>query len=537
MNHKTKILLAALALVLPHQLMAQSANAKATAVVETGAGKLQGLMDGDISTFKGVRYGRAPVGPLRFMPPEKPERWTNVQDATALAAPCMQMYSPGGPRQSDFSTEMQTIFPTGPESRIDNEDCLFLNIWTPAADAKRRPVMVWFHGGGHAYGSGGWPAYDGRNLAAKGDVVVVTVNHRLNAMGYMYLGDKFGADFAKSGNAGDLDLVASLQWVKDNIAAFGGDASNVTIMGESGGGAKVSHMLAMPAAKGLFQKAAIQSGPGVTSGKKANAAKLTEQVLSALSVTTIEQLRSVPADDIINATRKVMDAGGGYRMGGPNFGPIVDGTVLQRDPFMPTAPETSKDVPVLIGWNKDEMTIFMAAQPWFGALDFPTLDSMAPMFGPKGKPLIDQYRKENPDYSASHIAVRAMGARFIQGTYLLADQKAAQKGAPVYVYQLTYETPVQGGTYKSPHTLDIPFVFNNVDKSRVLVGEGEDAETMGAMMSDAWLAFAKTGVPASPLLPKWEPYNATTRMVMQLNLKPAMVADPEKGAREIMAAK
>lgn len=316
MNRKTKILLAGLALALPTQVIAQSVNAKATAVVETVAGKVQGLMDGDISTFKGIRYGKPPVGPLRFMPPEKPESWTNVQDATALAAPCMQMYSPSGPRQSDFSTEMQTIFPTGPESRIDNEDCLFLNVWTPAADAKKRPVMVWFHGGGHAYGSGGWPAYDDRNLAAKGDVVVVTVNHRLNALGYMYLGDKFGADFAKSGNAGDLDLVASLQWVKDNIAAFGGDASNVTIMGESGGGAKVSHMLAIPAAKGLFHKAAIQSGPGVTSGKKADAAKLTEQVLSALGVTTVEQLRSVPADDIINATRKVMNAGGGYRMGG-----------------------------------------------------------------------------------------------------------------------------------------------------------------------------------------------------------------------------
>lgn len=536
MHHLTSLLSATvLAIAVPASASADSP--KATTVVQTEAGKVQGLMDGGISTFKGIRYGKAPVGSLRFMPPEKPERWTNIQEATALAAPCMQMYSPGGPRQSDFSTEIQSIFPTGPESRIDNEDCLFLNVWTPAADAKKRPVMIWFHGGGHSYGSGGWPVYDGRNLAAKGDVVVVTVNHRLNALGYMYLGDKFGPDFAKSGNAGDLDLVASLQWVKDNIAAFGGDASNVTIMGESGGGAKVSHMLAMPAAQGLFHKAAIQSGPGVTSGKKADAAKLTDRVLTALGVTTVEQLRSVPADDIINATRKIMDSGGGYRLGGPNFGPIVDGTILPRDPFLPTAPEGSKDVPILIGWNKDEMTIFMAAQPWFGTLDFASLDAMAPIFGPKGKLLIEHYRKENPDYSASHIAVRAMGGRFIQGTYLLADQKAAQKGAPVYVYQLTYETPVQGGVYKSPHTLDIPFMFNNVDTSRVLVGEGKDAETMGKMMSDAWLAFAKNGVPASPLLPKWAPYESTARAVMQLNVKPVMVNDPEKGAREIMAAK
>lgn len=233
---------------------------KATAVVQTTAGRVQGLLDGGISAFKGIRYAAPPVGDLRFMPPAPPAPWTTIQDAAALGAPCMQMYSPGGPRQSDFSTEMQALFPTGPETRQDNEDCLFLNVWTPAADAKKRPVLFWIHGGGHAYGSGGWPAYDGRNLAAKGDVVVVTVNHRLNAFGYMALGDRF-PEFKGVANVGDLDIVAALKWVQANASAFGGDPGNVTIMGESGGGAKVSHLLAMPGAAGLFHKAVIQSGP------------------------------------------------------------------------------------------------------------------------------------------------------------------------------------------------------------------------------------------------------------------------------------
>ena len=521
------------------QPSAEQAAPEVTPVVQTNSGKVQGFKDRGISAFKGVRYGKAPIGALRFMPPVKPDAWEGIADATALGAPAIQLYAASGPRQSDFSTQMQAIFPTGPESRIDNEDCLFLNVWTPAPDGKKRPVMVWFHGGGYTYGSGGWPAYDGRNLAAKGDVVVVTVNHRLNAFGYMYLGEKFGADFAKSGNVGNLDLVASLEWVRDNIAAFGGDPANVTIMGESGGGSKVSHMMATPAAKGLFHKAIIQSGPGVTSGSKEEAAKFADAILAEAGVTTVEQLRTVPADTLISAARAVQKRAGPRSLGTSNrdFGPILDGLVLPAHPFLPKAPEQSKDIPVMIGWNKDEMTIFMAAQPWFGALDFGTLDKMAPAFGAKGKALVEHYRAENPSYSASHIAVRAMGAWFVTGTYALADQQSGQGGAPVYTYQLTYETPVQGGAYRTPHTLDIPFMFNNIETSRVLVGPGKAPVTMGAMLSDAWLSFARTGKPTSPLLPVWTPYSAQSRAVMQLNLKPKIVIDPERGAREIMAAK
>ncbi|MEM5518682.1 carboxylesterase family protein [Henriciella sp. AS95] len=499
----------------------------ATPIVTTEHGDVQGLVDRGIEEYLGLRYGKAPIGELRFMPPQKPDDWDGIYDATDLGAPAMQMYSASGPRTSDWSRQMQTIFPTYTEAKIDNEDALFLNVWTPAADDKKRPVMVWFHGGGYAYGSGGWPAYDGRNLAEKGDVVVVTVNHRLNVFGYLYLGDKFGEDYAASGNLGNLDLVASLEWVRDNIEAFGGDPDNVTIMGESGGGSKVSHLLATPAADGLFHKAIIQSGPAVTSGKKEEAAEFTDKLLTATGIETVEDLRAIPAEELLEAGRSI---------GGMRFGPIVDDVVLPSNPFIPAGPEQSKDIPILIGSNKDEMTIFMAAQPWFGVLDDEDLDKMAPSFGPQGPALVEYYRGELPDETPTYIAIRAQTARFMQGTHILAAQKARQGGAPVYVYWLTYETDTNGGILKSPHTLDIPFMFDNVEESRVLVGSGEGPVAMGEMMSDAWISFAKTGTPSSDLLPEWQPYQPDTQMVMELNVEPKMIAKPEAGAREILGA-
>ncbi|HVS64274.1 MAG TPA: carboxylesterase/lipase family protein [Thermoanaerobaculia bacterium] len=506
----------------------------ATPVVKTKLGPVQGLVDDGILEFLGIPYAAPPVGDLRFEPPQPLDPWEGIHDATTLGAPCMQMYSPSGSRTSDFTRQVQTIFPTYGEAKIDNEDCLFLNVWTPAADDGGRPVMVWFHGGGYAYGSGGWPAYDGRNLAEKGDVVVVTVNHRLNVFGYLYLGDRFGEEYAASGNAGNLDLVASLEWVRDNIAAFGGDPDLVTIMGESGGGSKVSHLLATRAANGLFHRAIIQSGPGVTSGRKDQAADLAGKLLTEAGVETLDELRSLPANDILAAARRAQ-AGRDRAQGG--FGPIVDGVVLDRDPFAPAAHEMSKDVPVMIGWNKDEMTLFTAAQPWFGVLTDEALDQMAKTFGEHGPELVAAYRKENPDYSPTHVANRAMGARFVVGTYTLADAQARLGGAPVYVYRLTWETPANGGIFRTPHTLEIPFVFDNVEESRVLVGDTEEANVLGEMMSDAWISFARTGKPSSDLLPEWTPYTPEKRMVMELDLEPAMAEEPERTARELLGTR
>lgn len=515
---------------------AHAQAAPATPVVETTQGKVQGLESDGVDAFLGLPYAAPPVGERRFKPPQPAEKWDGIYDATTMGAPCMQMYSPSGPNTTDLTRQLQAIFPTYGEAKIDNEDCLFLNVWTPAADAGKRPVMVWFHGGGYAYGSGGWPVYDGRNLAEKGDAVVVTVNHRLGAFGYLYLGDALGGEYAASGNAGNLDLVAALQWVRDNIARFGGDPGNVTIMGESGGGSKVSHLLATPAADDLFHKAIIQSGPGVTTGKKADAAALASELLGKLGVSTETELQAVPSEKLLETAREVLAArGGGF--GGPNFGPIADGVVLSGDPFLPAAPAQSRDVPVLIGYNKDEMTIFNASQPWFGRLTAEALDAMAKGMGPEAEATVAYFKALDPDEAPTYVANSAMGARFVRGTYLLADQKARAGGAPVYVYRLTWETPVAGGLFRSPHTLDLPLMFDNVEVSRALVGEGEAPEKMAAMMSDAWIAFARTGRPTSELLPEWPAYTVERRAVMELDLTPQVAIDPEKGLRELGAGR
>ena len=536
MMKPSAILASSALLALSSAAAAQSPAAEppaATPVVETEAGKVQGLEQGGIDAFLGVRYAAPPLGDLRFQPPAKPEAWEGVADATGYGAPCMQLYSASGPNESEMTRRIQAIFPTSTEAKMDNEDCLFLNVWTPAAgDGKKRPVMVWFHGGGYAYGSGNWPAYNGRNLAEKGDVVVVTVNHRLNAFGYLNLAEKFGEDFAASGNVGNLDLVRSLEWVRDNIAGFGGDPDNVTIMGESGGGSKVSHLMAMPAADGLFDKAVIQSGPGVFSGKPAEAADYAGKILEAAGVETLDDLRTIRSDQIVEAVRKATPADSAMGRG-PQFGPIADGTIIPRDPFLPAAPEQARDIPVLIGYNKDEMTLFLAAQPWFGRLTEGTLDAMTGAMGEQAVAAVAAYRKRYPDYSPTHLAAIAMGTRFVRGTYLLADQQAKTASAPVYVYRLTWETPIGGGMLRTPHTLDIPLMFDNAKESAALVGTGEDAQTMADMMSDAWIAFAKTGTPSSALLPEWKPYTPSARNVMELNVEPQLVDDPEKDIREL----
>lgn len=503
-----------------------------TPVVATQQGEVQGLKDDGVDAFYGLRYAAPPVGELRFKAPAEPAAWDGIYDATATGAPCMQLYTPSGPVQTEQTRRIQSIFPTYGEAKIDNEDCLFLNVWTPDAQNGSRPVMVWFHGGGYAYGSGNWPAYDGRNLAEKGDVVVVTVNHRLNAFGYLNLAEQFGSDYAASGNVGNLDLVRALEWVRDNAASFGGDPDNVTIMGESGGGSKVSHLMAMPAADGLFHKAIVQSGPGVTSGSPEEAASYADAILAEAGVEDVEGLHALPAEDLIAAVRRATPQNAGFGRG-PSFGPIADGTIVPRDPFFPSAPKQSSDIPLLIGYNKDEMTLFLAAQPWFGRIDDATLDGMAAGMGEQATALIAAYRTMHPDYSATHIASLALGARFVQGTYLLADQQSRSANAPVFVYRLTWETPVADGMLKAPHTLDIPLMFDNAEESAALVGDGPEAATMAEMMSDAWIAFARSGVPSSPLLPEWTPYDFQRRMVMDLDVAPVLRNDPEGSIRKL----
>ncbi|MDZ7684283.1 MAG: carboxylesterase family protein [Gammaproteobacteria bacterium] len=280
-----------------------------TNIVATDAGRVQGLLDEGVSAFKGIRYGRPPVGELRFKPPQPAEPWDHVFDATDYGASAIQMYDRSG--ETVLARQIATVYTTQSEMKSDNEDSLFLNVWTPAPDERKRPVMVWFHGGGWSYGSGSWPVYDGASLARKGDVVVVTVNHRLNVFGYLNLAQAGGDAYAHSGNAGLLDMVLALEWVRENIAEFGVIPATSRIMGESGGGSKVSHLMATPAADGLFHKAIVQSGPGLTGISEDDALANADLILEELGIgADLERLQWIPADRISDAARRAEEKGG-----------------------------------------------------------------------------------------------------------------------------------------------------------------------------------------------------------------------------------
>lgn len=473
--------------------------------------------------FKGIPYAAPPIGELRFAPPQPVKPWTELLPTKDFGHPAMQMPSPSATNPtSELGKALQTVFPSRDDVANQSEDCLVLNVWSKQLGEAKKPVMVWLHGGGFAYGSAGWPMYDGTNLAKDHDVVVVSINHRLNVFGYLHL-----PQVAGSGNAGMLDIVAALEWVRDNIALFGGDPGNVTIFGESGGGAKVSYLLAMPRAKGLFHKAVVQSGPGVRAVPADRAAALAADLYAALGVTPgdVAALRTVPAEALVKAAyaAEAKQPGAGFDRTG--FAPVVEGDVLPAQPWDPAAPATARDVPVMIGINKDEMTLFMASAPWFGKMDEAGLAAMATgIFGPRAPAVLEalktDFPNDSPTYRATHLVTYG---RMFAGSVQIAERKAAQGGAKAFMYLLEWQTPV--GPFRAPHTLEIPLVFSNVENSRVLVGPGPEPEVMARQMSAAWVAFARTGNPNTPLLPKWPAYDAARRPVMVFNLESRVVDD------------
>jgi para-nitrobenzyl esterase len=504
-----------------------------TKVVPTRSGPVQGLVENGVHTFRGIRYGAAPVGRLRFMPPQPPEPWTTPADCTEFGPPAMQMASGAtASTMSDYSLQMHRVFATPSLMKLQNEDCLYLNVWTPGTDAKRRPVMVWIHGGGFAYGSGADPVYQGDGLARFGDVVVVSVNHRLNLFGYTHLGDLMGPEYASSGTVGMQDLVLALRWVHDNIAGFGGDPGNVMIMGQSGGGTKVSTLMAMPSAKGLFHKAAIQSGPGLTLGRKEPATAGARRLLDALGVRPGDRaaLEAIPAQTLLATAAKLGQGGAG---GG---GPIVDGVAIPRDPFTPDAPEVSADVPVLVGWAKDEWTIFSASEPWYGTMTEAELQARVKPMGENGQRLLAAIKKTYPAYSPTFQWIQMISVRVMQGSETLAERKAAQGRAPAYAYMVSWETPAAGGIYKSPHTIEIPFMLYNFDRVRQFVGPGPGPKRMADQIAGAWVSFARTGRPQVPGGPAWPAYNPQTRPVMDFNLTSRVVNDPLPEIRKALAS-
>lgn len=435
-------------------------------IAKTIYGKVQGYNDDGIYTFKGIHYAKAD----RFMPPQYPDKFDGVQKCQVYGPKAMQDQNVrwGEPTDYDFGFQFKIEFLS--------EDCQVLNVWTPALDGKKRPVFVWIHGGGYANGSAIFlPAQDGRSLAEKGDIVVVTVNHRLNILGYIDL-TALGGKYSESVNLGQQDLVKALEWVHDNIAAFGGDPDCVTIGGQSGGGGKVSTLMAMPSAQGLFHRAIVQSGSTLRQAEPLQSQELGLQVLKELGLTpeTADQLATIPYDELAAAGNRASRIVRGGR-----FSPVVDGKILVQHPFDPVAPECSRDVPMLIGSNLNEFC-------YTNNVEF-TVDERAR-----------------------------------QGVIAQASVKAAQGGAPAYVYHFEWQSDLNDGALAACHGMELPFMFNNVAVQREMTGGTRKAYKMADVVSSAWIEFIKTGNPNTKKLPEWEPFNAATEATMVLDNKSHM---------------
>jgi para-nitrobenzyl esterase len=375
-------------------------------------------------------------------------------------------------------------------------------------------------------GSGSTPAYDGSFLCRRGDVVVVSINHRLTAAGYLYLG-AFHDDFADSGMAGQLDIVLALQWVRDNIAQFGGDPASVTIFGESGGGAKVGTMMGMPPAKGLFHKAIQQSGAAVTMIDKPDAVELAERTLAALGVAKgdVHRLQTMDLRKIIAAASAIRLPGGRRTLA-----PVVDGRSLPAHPFSPQASALSRDVPLIIGTNKDEMTLFMAADPAFGTMTAEQARARFAMAGPRAEAAFDLYRKLRPQDPPTYWVTSLMTDMSMRSTSILeADRKAAQGGAPVFMYRVDWEAPMLDHALRSPHGIEVPLVFDNVVGAN-FVGDGPEPKRLAALMSQAWINFARTGNPSQKQL-AWPRYDTRARETMIFDVPPRVAADPDRVTR------
>jgi para-nitrobenzyl esterase len=509
-------------------------------IVETASGKVRGRSVAGIHSFLGVRYGASTEGGNRFMPPKTPQPWTGIQDALSYGNTAPQS-NPAQPGAENLRGELgQLLRSTDGPRPPESEDCLFLNVWTPGVnDNGKRPVMFWLHGGGFATGSDSSALFIGANLARRGDVVVVGINHRLGALGFTHLGDLGGERFVHSGNVGMLDAVAAMEWVRDNIERFGGDPDRVMIFGESGGGQKVSMLLGSPPAKGLFHRAVIESGPGVKMMERDRATEIARMLLAEVSLDAkrVAQLQSLPMEKILAAQFAVSAKLRNFPGIIDGFAPVLDPTVLPAHPFYPHASQISGNVPVIIGNNRTEMTLF--ADPAAFSVDETGMKTRVKgILGDRAEEVIEVYRRANPHASPSDLflLIWTDDPTTIFSNNI-AERRAALGKAPTYRYRFDWETPALGGRLKSPHTLEIPFVFDNTQLAPGLTGGASpEAVALAARVSEAWIAFATRGDPNSKKsgLPPWPAYDSERRRTMLFSNESKVVDDPSGEERKIM---
>jgi para-nitrobenzyl esterase len=490
-------------------------------VVETACGKQRGLRRDGVAQWRGIPYAAPPLGALRFLPPRPPVPWTGERDATRFGAVAEQSRDPARAMMSGIGEKMAM-----------SEDCLVLNVFSPAADGARRPVVVWIHGGAFIMGSGSQPLYNGSSFAARHDLVVVTINYRLGLFGLLYLGELAGEPY-RHGNVALLDQLAALRWVQDHIAAFGGDPSRVTVMGESAGAISIGSLLGMPAARGLFHRAIVQSGaPGLSPPSRADATALARGVLAELGAGAAD-LVDVPAARLVAIQERLTQARG---LGA--FAPFVDGESIPRPPTEAVRDGAAAGVPLLIGSNRDEWALF---DVFFG--DAAT--------GAVKAHLIDRLGEDVLRIHAAHRDARDArpGARspdeaawidvlgdvaFRIPVLRLAEAQA--RHAPVWMYRFDWESPAFGGRLGAAHALELPFVWNQLDLpvSQLLLGDdAPGARALGAQIHDAWAAFIRGGEPAAAGLPAWPRHDEPRRATMVLAREPHVADDPDGPVRAL----
>ena len=489
-------------------------------IVEIEPGRVRGARTDGIYSFKGIPYGQSTAGPGRFMRPRKPQQWTGVRDALALGDQAPQLERAIRPANAWIRDTTQS-----------GENCLALNVYTPAIDdGGKRPVMVWLHGGGYTAGSGGATGLDGSNLARRGDVVTVTLNHRLNAFGYCHLAGVGGDLFADSGNAGMLDIVMALEWVRDNIGAFGGDNGNVTIFGQSGGGSKVAVMMTIPAAKGLFHKAIMQSSSShLRLASAENADRATRQLMRVVGADSADAMRGIDTDTLLAGYKVAVQV----NYGNDSFRPVVDGRSIHNHPFDLEAPDLASDIPLLIGSCETEKSFYdIVLTPEKLPLTPAQLQADIARFvgieDDAARELITDYGTRREEASERDLFNYISSDHMYRRNAIeAAERKSKQGGAPAWLYEFTWKTPVLGGMLKTPHTLCIPFVFGNVGIAKEFVGAGPEQAALMDTVMDTWLAFVRTGNPNNPRLPDWQPYDAADRTTMVFDNDCAPVNDPK----------
>ena len=503
-------------------------------VVETRQGRVRGSEEGGVRVFRGIPFAKPPVGPRRFAAPDAPEAWAGVRDATRF-----------GPASHQASRPLAAIL--GILVDEESEDCLTLNVWTPApGDGARRPVMVWIHGGAWVIGSGSERTYDASHLVRRGDVVVVTINYRLGPFGFLRTRE-LGGGLDSTGNEAMLDQVAALEWVRDEIAAFGGDPGNVTVFGESAGSVNIACLLTMPRARGLFHRGILQSGSLNLTRPPSVALDAARQVMAELGIAPQDarRLRDVPAKDLMTAANAV--AG---RSVIPPFSPVADGEVIPARPFAAVAEGSARGIPLIVGTNLEEMKLYRFLDPSLDRLDEAALRErcglLFPGTGPDGRPhaarAVEAYqtarRARGDDASPVETWLAISTDHVFRAGALKLAELHARHTPDVFVYQFAWKGAEPGQPQGAVHALDLPFVFGTLATSKIgaVAGRTPAAETLSGRMQAAWLAFARTGRPRAAGLPEWPTYATPRRATMVLADSPRVVDAPQEPERAVWDA-